>query len=299
MSSRSRTDSGPDTSWESGMTIYVTAHQDDWMLFRGDHAAVHLDDPAKGLLFIHTTAGDAGESNGWWEARELATVMAVRRQLGNPALTMTRPRIAGHGVQRYACGHAILYFLRCNDGGKQGEGFPLSGHRSISQLRDTGKTLKTADGSTRYRDWHDFCHTLAKIIERERCLLSPSKTAHQSLIHCGDYSPISNPGDHADHQATADAVRSFATSEGYARAWFLTYSSRRCDDNLPLMIANKKEQLFKAYGEELGRLMGKKSAFNLEEWNWWGRKSYARCLQSGQPDLDEPDEPVSNPAQET
>ena len=46
--------------------VHVVAHQDDWMLFHGDEAARHLADPSRPVVFIHTTAGDAGESDGLW-----------------------------------------------------------------------------------------------------------------------------------------------------------------------------------------------------------------------------------------
>jgi hypothetical protein len=147
-----------------GLHAYAVDHQDDWMLFRGDHAARQLDAGQWPVVFIHTTAGDAGSAGGWWEARELATVMAVRRFLGELPLRISRPRVRGHGLQRYCCGKAVLYFLRCADGGKRGEGYRLHRHSFLTRLRDCGRPLPTVDGSSRYRSWDDFCRMLARIV---------------------------------------------------------------------------------------------------------------------------------------
>jgi hypothetical protein len=264
------------------LNVHVVAHQDDWMLFRGDAAAEQLADPEHPVVFIHTTAGDAGDRQGWWEARELATVLAVRRQLGDLPITISRPRVKGHGLQRYACGHAVLYFLRCADGGKQGEGFRSQRRRSLSRLRDSGQPLPTVDGSGRYRSWEEFCTTLARIVVRERRAHRPRVQAADTWLHSGDFDPQRNPGDHADHRATAEAVRSFAAAAGYGRSWCLTYCSREQPANLTESTAAAKHQLFSAYGEELGRLLGAGAGINAEEWAWWGLKSYVRSLPPGQ-----------------
>jgi len=263
----------------SDFHVYIAAHQDDWMLFGGEHAAQQLGAQDTPLLVIHTTAGDAGSSNGWWEARELATVMAVRRQIGNPPIRIRRPTVRGHDLQRYSCGHAVLYFLRCADGGKHGQGFPLHRSRSLSKLRDRGKSLITVDGSTRYSTWEDFCTTLAIIVARERrACRKPGAT----WVHSADYEVTINPGDHADHKATADAVRRFAAPAGYGRAWYITYFSRSLPPNLSPADAVGKFKLLTAYGEELGSLhggapLGVTQAIS-EEWEWWGRQSYSRWM---------------------
>lgn len=268
------------------LNVHVVAHQDDWMLFRGDAAARQLADPLNPVVFIHTTAGDAGDRQGWWEARELATVLAVRRQLGGLPITISRPRVKGHGLQRYACGHVALYFLRCADGGKQGHGFRSQRRRSLSRLRDSGKPLHTVDGSSRYRSWEELCNTLARIVVRERRAQQPQVSAADTWLHCGDYDPQRNPGDHADHRATADAVHSFAAEAGYGRCWCLTYCSREQPANLSAEAAAPKRLLFQSYGEELGRLLGAGAGINADEWAWWGLKSYARSLPPGSADDD-------------
>src|SRR5688572_21098948 len=51
--------------------FFVQAHQDDWQLFLGDRAVLAVPTANK-LVFIYTTAGDAGApaSDGYWQERE-------------------------------------------------------------------------------------------------------------------------------------------------------------------------------------------------------------------------------------
>jgi len=271
------------------MNIYIVAHQDDWMLFRGEQSAMHLQNPDEQVLFIHLTAGDAGERNGWWEAREIATVMAVKQHIGDGPILISRPTIQSHQLQRYQISHATLYFFRCNDGGKQGMGYKQTGYRSLSLLRDQGKALRTADKSTQYQSWDDLVSTLARVVKRECKRQTPQYNSGHCWIHCIDYSHITNPRDHADHRATADAVRSFCAEETYGRIWFASYCNRERAANLSVEAFEAKRSLFMAYGHELGRLMGiGASGINQEEWDWWGSKSYARWMEPGTKDDDQP-----------
>lgn len=51
--------------------FYVVAHQDDWQIFRGDQAYADYNYTSDvKIVFIYTTSGDAGATDGWWEARE-------------------------------------------------------------------------------------------------------------------------------------------------------------------------------------------------------------------------------------
>lgn len=275
----------------AALQVHVFAHQDDWILFGGEYALARLAQPQQPLLIIHTTAGDAGQADGWWEARELAAVLALKQHMGNPPITISRPRLRGHSLQRYACGPAVLYFLRCADGGKAGAGFAAHRRRSLSRLQAGGKPLPAVDGSTRYRNWNDLCRTLTAIIRRERRQCHPKASADATWIVSGDHDAARNPGDHADHQATAAAVRAVAAAEGYGRGWLLTYCSRNHPANLAPALSSPKHKLFRRYGEALGELIGGEGGVNAEEWTWWGCRSHGRWLEPGATDHPEPDEP--------
>lgn len=78
---------------------YVAAHQDDWQLFRGEQAWADLNTAGVRVVFVHTTAGDAGATNGWWEARVGAVGLPQLRH--NPSVRLGRRlRLAGNGNGR-------------------------------------------------------------------------------------------------------------------------------------------------------------------------------------------------------
>lgn len=268
------------------LQTFVAAHQDDWMLFGGEHSARCLVSGDSPLLFIHITAGDAGLRNGWWEARELATVFAVQKSQHQDTFVIERPRICGHQLQCYRTGRAALYFLRCVDGGKQGKGFPASKMRSLTRLRNQGKILLTVDSSTRYHSWRDLCDTVAGVLSRELDRIQPAAPPASACLYCGDYDSSLNPGDHSDHHATADIVKTVANNGYFTQRWFLTYCSRSLDPNLGEDDLALKRQVLFSYGQELERLNfpGAVSAVQ-QEWEWWGNKSYSRLVRAGSTSL--------------
>src|ERR1700761_6558189 len=60
----------------SNLCYYIVAHQDDWQLFYGQQAFSDLIEPGARVVFIYTTAGDAGGSEDWWRAREQGALAA-------------------------------------------------------------------------------------------------------------------------------------------------------------------------------------------------------------------------------
>jgi hypothetical protein len=79
------------------VAFYMTAHEDDWELFRGEQAYADIQsDPSYKIVFIHTTAGDAGSIDGWWEAREQGAIAAVRAALPAQPLTFSTHSFTFH-----------------------------------------------------------------------------------------------------------------------------------------------------------------------------------------------------------
>lgn len=278
----------------NAIAFYITAHEDDWELFRGEVAYSDANNPVNKIVFIHTTAGDAGETDGWWEAREGGAVAAVRSALSPHPLTTHVATVRCHPVQRYVCRNTVIYFLRLPDGNPSGSGYPSTNHESLSQLRDSGKPVSAVDGSTTYTSWADFCETIVQIVASE-CL--EVAQAHPWL-NVSDYCSTTNPGDHADHKATADAVRTFASTR-FNRAWFLTYCTEGCAPNLTGAALTNKKRTFDAYGAEVQRMTtldGSPVGPNQGEWSAWGAKSYVRLVPFGQPDVDNPPPPAGCPS---
>jgi LmbE family N-acetylglucosaminyl deacetylase len=254
------------------LVFYVVAHQDDWQLFGGEHAFADLQRGDRRVVFVHTTAGDAGETSGLWEAREQAAIASVRAVIAPAPLTVRVVERGGHPVVRYRCGPAVLYFLRLPDGSPRGTGYEATGEQSLSRLRDSGAPIAAVDGSTIYGTWRDFVDTLAAIVAHERAGLEDAPVQ----FHAADPSPATNPGDHADHTATSAAVQEVAR---HGITWWRTY----CTDSLPPNLAGPplahKERLYRAYADELERittLAGTPVVLGDGEWNLWGDRSYSR-----------------------
>ncbi len=118
-------------------SVYVSAHPDDWQLFMNPNAYHDLQNTENKVIFLHTTAGDAGSGTGntsYYLAREEGSLRAIRflcnainyelRQ-GNQ-MNGTQVIINGHSLLRYSYANAVVYFLRLPDGNFNGEGYPTS-----------------------------------------------------------------------------------------------------------------------------------------------------------------------------
>jgi len=240
----------------TSLVFYVGAHQDDWELFRGNAAMKDLADPKTRVVFIYASAGDAGRTDGWWEARERGAVAAVRSGIGPAPLTIDHVRVNDHAILRYASRNSASYVLRLPDGRYQfGTGYPATNNESLTQLRDAGKAISAVDKSATYRTWADFHATLKAIMDLERGLV-PS--AVHPLVNAPDYVSVDNshpdcqnPGpcnvcDHPDHKAVGDALRQFVGGV-YSRNWWVGYDSQNRPENLPAPEFVQKGRAFFAY----------------------------------------------------
>jgi hypothetical protein len=272
----------------SGVVFYVAAHQDDWELFLGERAFADLQMPDLKIVFIYTTAGDAGRTDGWWEAREQGAVAAARVAMPQSPLRMDIAGFRGHPILRYSCGNSVSYFLRLPDGDiRTGKGYAATGFQSLEQLRDNTKPVTAVDRSTTYATWQDFCLTLKAIVESEK---ERAAVAHPR-INAGDYDAACDPEDHYDHRATADALRTFAAGT-YERVWWVGYDTRNRPENLSSPALENKKVVFFGYGKEVlnqTTLNGNPAQPSEEEWKLWGARSYYRVVPFDKPDPDKPD----------
>jgi len=270
------------------IVFYVAAHQDDWELFRGEQAFADLQTPDLKVIFIYTTAGDAGRTDGWWEAREQGAVAAVRAALPKSPLKIDVAAFRSHPILRYTCANSASYFLRLPDGNiRTGKGYAATGFQSIEQLRDSNKPVTAVDKSATYTTWQDFCLTLKDILESER---TRAGAAHPR-VNAGDYDAACDPGDHYDHRATADALRSFAAGT-YERLWWVGYDTQNRPENLTGQALENKKAVFFGYGAEvLARttLNGNPVQSSEGEWKLWGARSYYRVVPFGKADPEKPD----------
>jgi hypothetical protein len=288
------------------LSFYVAGHQDDWQLFRGNAAFQDLKSPNARVVFIYATAGDAGQTDGWWEARERGAVAAVRKVVGPLPLTVDIAQFLGHPIVRYTSGNSVSYFLRLPDGAfRSGRGYPAYHNESLSQLRDSGKPVSAVDRSTTYRSWKDFWETLRAIADYERSRV-PAVT--HPRISAPDYFGVDNSQedcrtrescnrcDHPDHIAVGQALRKFVTGT-YDRVWWVGYFSRTLPENLNGADFLGKGEVFFAYAAAVlneTTSNGKPQPPNLGEWRAWGARDYIRTVGWDRPD---PDVPACGPSQ--
>lgn len=192
-------------SYAQNSKVYVSTHPDDWQLFMNPNAYHDLQNAENKVIFLHTTAGDAGCSIGctsYYLAREEGSKRAIRFMYNaiNPGfeqgeeMNKTQVLINGHLILRFSYGNAVAYFLRLPDGNLSGVGYPIHEHASLKHFYEgTAPTLSAIDLSTTYSSLDDLVKTIGEIIKYE------SNTPNQASFNIADTNANINPDDHSDH----------------------------------------------------------------------------------------------------
>jgi hypothetical protein len=201
------------------VNVFVSPHPDDWQLFMNPEAFHSMDEPDERAVFVHVTAGDAGQgATGdpvpYFVAREEGAMRAIRFMVNaDPepeaglGVEMGRATVErnGHELQRITYGNAVAYFLRLPDGNLDGSGYETTGWQSLLRLR-TGAIaeLKSVDAGQSYTGWGDLVATLADIVRNE------IRAGETLGLHFAEKDAKLNPGDHLDHINAALATESVA-----------------------------------------------------------------------------------------
>lgn len=227
------------------ISFYIVAHADDWQLFMQPNAYNDLVAPGGKVVFIITTAGDAGNGANYWRAREEGLKSSVRFCLA-PLQTLSEADgeklFNSHMVHYWLVNNAVCYFLRLPDGGLDGKGFSQNNNQSLSGLRvGYTDTITAIDQSTTYYQWLDFYTTLQAIILEE--------SAGLSNIHINYQNPdvSANPHDHPDHIATGQAIQAMPCIYCWRQSVFVGYNSRQTGEKLPPENLFWKAGMFAAY----------------------------------------------------
>ena len=220
------------------VSFYFAAHEDDWQLFMNPSAFEDVLGGASKTVFVHVTAGDAGNGTGtigrrwpYFLARENGAENAIRFMTGTehePVAPIARnPVINGHPIYRVDYGKTVAYFLRVADGNPSGTGYEQTGWQSLRRLHEGGNNVLAAvDGSTAYQGWDDLVRTVRAIIDAE--------SGHKPVqINVAETNTNANPGDHSDHLMTAQAVLD-ATKDApcVRRVFYVDYASAKLPENL-------------------------------------------------------------------
>jgi len=200
--------------------VYVSTHPDDWQLFMNPNAYNDLQNPENKVIFLHTTAGDAGCGTGctsYYLAREEGSKRAMRFMINaiNPdsklgdEMNKTQVLINGHSILRFSYGNAIAYFLRLPDGNYTGVGYPIHENSSLKKFYEgTTSTLFAIDRSTSYNSLDDLVKTIGDLITYE------TNAPNQTSINIADTNSEINPEDHSDHLHSSLIMQKVASSVG-------------------------------------------------------------------------------------
>ncbi len=190
------------------VSIYFSAHEDDWQLFMNPAA---FNDVLSGLkiVFVHVTAGDAGLGTGsggrkrpYYLAREHGAESAIRFMADADDLeplneSASSAAVNGHVIRRVGYRNTVAYFLRLPDGSPEGQGYAGTGYQSLARLKEEELgALGTIDGTTTYHGWQNLVATLRGVIDTERAQAPID-------LHLPELDPAINPNDHPDHVMTA------------------------------------------------------------------------------------------------
>jgi len=220
-------------------SFYFAAHPDDWQLFMNPFAFLDVADTATKVVFVHMTSGDAGLGTGTggrkhplYLAREHGAELAIRFMADANGAPKDKIEsviaVNGHSIRRIGYKNTVNYVLRLPDGNPAGSGYPETGNQSLQRLANGDIDTCTAiDGSAAHHGWADLVATLCAIVDVEgaRCAAID--------LHIPEPDPVINPGDHADHLATARAALDAAGWRTSARwHYHLGYSSAALAENL-------------------------------------------------------------------
>src|SRR4051812_15484392 len=96
------------------ISFYIVAHADDWLLFMQPNAYKDLVASDNKVVFIISTAGDAGEGEKFWRAREEGAKCSIRFCLA-PRVSLFQSNntkeINGHVINYWVLNNIACYFL--------------------------------------------------------------------------------------------------------------------------------------------------------------------------------------------
>lgn len=201
--------------------------------------------PGCRVIFIFTTAGDAGKDEKFWTAREEGTKSSVRFCLA-PFSTLSESGgekiFNGHSIHYWSVNNTTSYFFRLPDGSLDGKGHATGNFQSLSKLQFAEIEAITAiDNSASYRNWMEFATTLESVIRFE------SHNIPDCRIHYLNPDTALNPNDHPDHIATGLALERTDIIKKTQRVLFIGYSTCSGPEHLSPLDVFRKAGTFAAY----------------------------------------------------
>jgi hypothetical protein len=241
------------------LSIYITAHPDDWQLFMMPNAVNDLSNPSTRVVWIQLTAGDAGMPSPYWLAREQGAISSIRYVLAQadggyfipPNESEGTLAFNGHPIRFWSSKNAAGYYLRLPDGNLDGSGYQVTGYQSLERLRENCiSEINSIDGTAKYT-LPDLVATLNAIVAHE--------TAQANLTPTLNYqNPDTklNTGDHSDHTNTGLIVQQMPLWHPAASILYLDYVVNTFPPDIAIADLYWKASLFAAYEKSVHDLAG-------------------------------------------
>jgi hypothetical protein len=212
------------------VAFYIVAHADDWQLFFYPDLAKEFHTSNCKVVFIITTAGDAGMGEHFWQAREEGSKSSIRFCLAPFSAieeTVGLRTVNGHAINCSVINNTTSYFLRLPDGNLDGSGFASTGYNTLATF-ERGKTthIETVDGGAVYNGWLDLVSTIESIIHIE------TEKKIVAVLNYLNPCQLSNPNDHADHASTGRAIQAMQAEHTFHQRLFTGYNLPNCGNLL-------------------------------------------------------------------
>ena len=258
------------TSLPTRTDVYIHAHQDDWQIFMGDRASNSFTEATK-VVFVYSTAGDAGENTHYWQTRELAARAAVDAISSAGTWSCDAQTINRHALRRCVKGKAVSYDMRLPNCAMNSTGY--FGRGCLGELRDGERsTLVALDGSATYTSWADLSKTVRGIVDFE----SDNQSAPYVEVNAPDYNrAVNSPHvDHPDHVATGDAVHAATAGRSWKMNWYVDYNTKNMPINVTQPVHDIKRDAFYAYDNYMGAAGLGRNQYESDYQTWLWRTYY-------------------------
>ncbi len=150
------------------VSFYIVAHADDWQLFMCPYVYKDIVAPDCKVVFIITTAGDAGMGERFWHAREEGLKSSIRFCIAPLSALSEFDAEREFNNYKISCceiNNTNTYFLRLPDGNLDGSGFAASNFQSLSRLK-SGQidVISAINNSASYQSWPQLVALIESII---------------------------------------------------------------------------------------------------------------------------------------
>jgi GlcNAc-PI de-N-acetylase len=237
------------------MSVYLSAHQDDWQLFMTPEISIDIADKNCRTIIIQTTAGDAGKDEGYWKAREKAAVESLVFRLSTDIgikKNQIEKTFLSHTITGIDINNCAIYFLRLPDGGFDGSGFDKYEYQSMEKLRrGLIPHINSVDKKNQITSWKDATQLIDLIIISEINSSGLEQRERYIELHFPEINLQLNPDDHNDHKNTAELIISSHSYNQFRKRSYVHYEILNIKSKISQEELFWKTGMFCAYHQSL------------------------------------------------